>query len=92
MTEKRVPQRQCMGCNARRPKKELIRIVRTPEGEIRIDLTGKLNGRGAYICPSAECFRKVRKSGRLAKMLETAIPDGIYDGLEQQITALDVQS
>ncbi len=69
-----------------KPKKELIRIVKSPEGEISLDLTGKKNGRGAYICHSLECFRKVRKSRRLEKEFECKIPEEVYDLMEKELT------
>ena len=81
-----------MGCNERKAKKELVRIVRTPDGEIKIDASGKMNGRGAYICPSLDCLKRVRKSGRLARVLETQIPDIVFDSLEEQIKLLNVLS
>lgn len=68
-----------------KPKKELIRIVKSPEGEISLDLTGKKNGRGAYICHSVECFKKVRKSKRLEKEFECKIPDEVYDLMEKEL-------
>ena len=77
--------RNCKGCNEMKPKKELIRIVKSPEGEISLDLTGKKNGRGAYICHSVECFKKVRKSRRLEKEFECKIPDEVYDLMEKEL-------
>ena len=68
-----------------KPKKELIRAVKSPEGEISIDLTGKKSGRGAYICPDKACFQKARKGKRLEKALETAIPDSVYDAMEKEL-------
>ncbi len=68
-----------------KPKKELIRIVKSPEGEISLDLTGKKNGRGAYICHSVECFKKVRKSRRLEKEFECKIPEEVYDLMEKEL-------
>lgn len=67
MKPKKIPMRMCMGCNEMKPKKELIRIVKSPEGEISLDFTGKKPGRGAYICRDKECFGKIRKSRRLEK-------------------------
>ena len=67
---KKIPMRQCLGCNEHKPKKELIRVVRSPEGEISLDFNGKKSGRGAYICPSEICFKKARKSNRIANILE----------------------
>lgn len=86
MKQKKIPMRNCKGCNEMKPKKELIRIVKSPEGEISLDLTGKKNGRGAYICHSLECFRKVRKSRRLEKEFECKIPEEVYDLMEKELT------
>ena len=83
--KKKIPQRQCAGCGERRPKPELIRVVRTPEGEIALDFTGKRSGRGVYVCHSEKCLAKARKSGRLAAHLECEIPDGVYAALETEI-------
>ena len=85
MKQKKIPMRNCKGCNEMKPKKELIRIVKSPEGEISLDLTGKKNGRGAYICHSVECFKKVRKSRRLEKEFECKIPDEVYDLMEKEL-------
>ena len=79
--QKKIPQRQCMGCRERKAKKELIRVVRTPEGAVCLDFSGKLNGRGAYICPQAECLKKAQKSKALERSLEVPIPDEVYDRL-----------
>ena len=68
-----------------KPKKELVRIVKSPEGEISLDLTGKKNGRGAYICKSRECLAKARKAKRLEKDLETQIPENVYDDIETRL-------
>lgn len=84
--ERKIPMRQCLGCNAHLPKRELIRVVRSPEGEISLDTTGKKNGRGAYICPKRSCFAKARKSQRIERVLECAIPDEVYDGMEKSIS------
>mgnify|MGYP003396899426 FL=1 len=86
MKQKKIPMRNCKGCNEMKPKKELIRIVKSPEGEISLDLTGKKNGRGAYICHSVECFKKVRKSKRLEKEFECKIPEEVYDLMEKELT------
>ncbi|MCH5192456.1 MAG: YlxR family protein [Oscillospiraceae bacterium] len=83
---KKIPMRMCLGCGEMKPKKELIRAVRSPEGEISIDLTGKKNGRGAYICRSAECFRKARKARRLEKSFSCKISDEVYDNMEKELT------
>jgi len=82
---KKMPQRHCMGCNAERQKNELIRVVRTPDGSVIIDKTGKAAGRGAYICPELKCLTTAKKSGRLGRSLGVIISDGIYAELESQI-------
>lgn len=78
---KKIPQRSCMGCNQKKDKKDLIRIVKNKEGKINIDKTGKLEGRGAYICDSIECLEKVIKTKRLERVLETKIDNDIYENL-----------
>lgn len=85
MHVKKIPMRQCMGCNERREKKDLIRIIRAPEEEIVVDFTGKKNGRGAYICNSVECLQLARKKKSLERSLKTTIPEGIYQELEEEI-------
>ena len=83
-TVKKTPERKCVGCNEKKPKNELIRIVRCAQtGNIEIDRTGKKNGRGAYICADAACLKKARK--RLASNLETAIPDDIFAALSNEM-------
>ena len=77
--------RQCLGCNVHKPKKELIRVVRTPEGETVLDLVGKRSGRGAYICPEKSCFVKARKSKRIENVLECKISEEVYDEMERVI-------
>lgn len=86
MKVKKIPLRMCNGCMEMKPKKELIRIVKSPEGDVSIDLTGKKSGRGAYICRSKECFEKAFKSKRLNKNLETNISQDIYDKLKEEIS------
>lgn len=78
---KSLPQRTCMGCNTKKDKKELIRIVKNKEGNISIDRTGKAQGRGAYICDNIECLNKVIKSKRLEKALDTKISEEVYENL-----------
>ncbi len=85
MKQKKIPMRKCTGCGEQKPKKELVRVVKTPNGEILLDLTGKASGRGAYICNNAECLKKARKSKRIDKTFEMTIPDGIYEQMEAQI-------
>ena len=83
--QKKIPQRQCMGCRERMDKKALIRVVRTTEGNVMLDFSGKVNGRGAYICPKADCLKKARKSKALDRSLEVTIPEEVYDRLEREI-------
>ncbi len=78
---KKIPQRQCLGCREMKPKKELIRVVRSPEGTVSVDLRGKASGRGAYVCPSTECLKRAIKSRALARALDTDIPQEVYDAL-----------
>jgi len=82
---KKVPTRQCLGCNEHKPKAELIRVVRTPEGATVLDFRGKISGRGAYICKSLSCLKKARKSRRIEKNLSCEISDEIYDTMEREI-------
>ena len=84
---KKIPQRQCVGCRTMKDKKSLLRVVKTPEGNILLDATGKKSGRGAYVCPDSECLKKARKSRALERALETAIPDAVYEALTQQMEA-----
>ena len=81
----KVPQRQCVGCRTMKEKKALIRIVKTPEGEIILDTVGKKSGRGAYVCPDPECLRRARKSRALERVLGVSIPEEIYDSLQAQM-------
>ncbi|MBP3502307.1 MAG: YlxR family protein [Clostridia bacterium] len=85
MDLKKIPQRTCIGCNVQKNKNDLIRIVINKEGKISIDRTGKANGRGAYICDSAECLEKMIKSKRLEKSFERKISDDIYEALKNEI-------
>ena len=80
---KKIPMRQCLGCREMKPKGELIRVVRSPEGEISLDFRGKLPGRGAYVCPDPACLKRAIKSKALERAFETQIPQEIYDGLMQ---------
>jgi len=85
MPAKKIPMRQCVGCREMKPKRELIRVVKSPEGVFSLDAKGKMPGRGAYICPSAQCLKKARKSRGLERAFETSIPDGIYETLSKQL-------
>jgi len=82
---KKIPMRMCTGCGEMKPKKELIRVVRTPEGEFLLDTTGKKSGRGAYLCHDVACFLSCRKSKRLEKSFGCRIPDEVYDRLESEL-------
>lgn len=82
---KKIPMRQCLGCREMKAKKDLIRVVRSPEGELSLDFRGKLPGRGAYVCPDQACLAKVRKAKALERAFSTAIPAEVWDGLEQQM-------
>lgn len=87
---KKIPMRQCTGCREMKPKKELIRVVRSPENEISLDFKGKSQGRGAYVCPSPECLKKAIKTKALERSLEISIPEEIYSQLREQMEAGDV--
>lgn len=84
-TTRRIPMRKCTGCNEMKPKKELVRVVRSPEGEVSLDLTGKKPGRGAYVCHNPECLSKARKAKRFERAFFCAIPDGVYDKMEDEL-------
>ncbi|MBR5223731.1 MAG: YlxR family protein [Clostridia bacterium] len=86
MTVKKIPMRMCTGCHEMKPKKELIRVVKTPEGEIKLDFTGKLNGRGAYICNCAECLKKAKKQNSLSRAFSMAVSAEVYDNLEKALS------
>ena len=82
---RKIPMRTCVGCRSKKTKKELIRVLKTPEGEIRLDPTGRQNGRGAYICADPECLAKARKNHGIERSLCCAIPDEVYDRLEEEM-------
>jgi len=82
---RKIPQRQCVGCRVMKDKKALIRVVKTPENEIVLDVTGKKSGRGAYVCPEMECLKKARKSRALERAFDLTIPAEVYDALEAQM-------
>ena len=86
MKNKKIPLRMCTGCMEMKPKKELIRIVKSPEGEVSVDLTGKKSGRGAYICKSVKCLKKAVKSHRIDRNLECTIPDEVYEKMEKELS------
>ncbi|MCU6744012.1 MULTISPECIES: YlxR family protein [Suilimivivens] len=81
---KKIPVRQCVGCGEMKNKKEMMRVLRTPEGETVLDKTGKKNGRGAYLCISKECLQKARKNKGLERSFKMSIPNEVYDSLEKE--------
>ena len=85
--QKKVPQRQCMGCRERKAKREMIRVVRCTDGTVSLDFSGKLNGRGTYVCPDPECLKKAIKSKSLDRSLEVTIPEEVYDRLQKEMEA-----
>ncbi|MCH4238783.1 MAG: YlxR family protein [Oscillospiraceae bacterium] len=85
MHQKKVPLRMCTGCGEMKPKKELVRVVRSPEGEISLDMTGRKPGRGAYVCRSIECLRQARKARRFEKAFSCQIPEEVYDRMEKEM-------
>ena len=89
MQQKRVPLRKCTGCGEMKPKKELVRIVKDPEGAISLDRTGKKAGRGAYICPDEACLAAAKKARRLEKAFSCQIPDAVYTQLEEALQTND---
>lgn len=86
MHQKRIPMRMCTGCGEMKTKKELVRVVKSPEGEISLDLTGRKPGRGAYVCKSIDCLRAARKARRFEKAFSCKIPDEVYDHMEEEIS------
>ena len=89
MAEKKVPLRKCIGCGLSRGKKELVRVIRTKEGDICLDETGRKNGRGAYLCKNTECFIKARKTKGLERSFQMAIPPQVYDILEKEFVKFE---
>lgn len=85
MTKRKEPMRQCTGCMERKPKRELIRVVRSPEGAIHLDRTGKQSGRGAYLCPNTDCLAKAQKAKRLERSLSCRVPTEVYDSLQEEM-------
>ena len=91
MSVKKIPLRQCIGCGEMKSKKEMIRVIKTAEGEILLDATGRKNGRGAYLCPSMECFKKAVKGRGLERSFKMAIPREVYETLEKEMEDIDRQ-
>ena len=90
-TKRKIPMRKCVGCGEMKPKKELMRVLRTEENEFVLDTTGKKNGRGAYLCMSKDCFEKAVKSKGLERSFKQAIPTEVYDRLEKQMSELETR-
>ena len=87
--QKKIPMRQCLGCREMKPKRELVRIVKSPEGEISVDLVGKKPGRGAYICRSTECLQAARKARRLEKTFSSKIEDEVWAAMEEELSSAE---
>ena len=85
--QKKIPMRQCMGCRERKAKKEMLRVVRGTDGVVSLDFGGKLNGRGAYICPDPQCLKKAQKAKSLERSLEVPIPQEVYDRMIREMEA-----
>ena len=83
--QKKIPQRQCMGCRERKDKRDMIRVVRQTDGNVSLDFSGKLNGRGAYLCLNSECLKKAQRSKALERSLEVPIPEEVYDRLAKEM-------
>ena len=89
MKAKKVPVRMCAGCGGRFDKRDLVRVVRTPQGDVQLDLTGKMAGRGAYVCHDVACLQRARKTRALERAFETAIPPEVYDAMEAELRGAD---
>ena len=86
---RKIPMRKCIGCQEMKSKKEMLRVIRTPEEELVIDTTGRKNGRGAYLCRQSACFEKACKNKGLERSLKAAIPDEVYDSLEKEFDSIE---
>ncbi len=89
---RKIPERRCSGCGDSFPKKDLMRVVRAPDGSVSLDFTGKKSGRGAYVCKKLSCFKKARKANRFAASLEVMIPDELLDALEEEIRLAEAEA
>lgn len=87
MQKRKIPMRMCTGCSEMKPKKELVRVVKSPEGEVSLDLTGRKPGRGAYVCRNSECLKKARKARRLERAFSMQIADTVYAQMEEELSA-----
>lgn len=88
MSTKKIPLRQCIGCGEMKSKKEMIRVLKTAEGQFLLDATGRKNGRGAYLCPSVDCFKKAVKNKGLDRSFHMAVPKEVYEVLEKEMEQL----
>lgn len=88
MANKKIPMRQCVGCGQMKAKKDMVRVIKTPEDVVLLDATGRKNGRGAYICANPDCLKQARKSKGLERSLKMAIPQEVYDSLEKEMNTL----
>ncbi len=88
---KKIPMRQCIGCGEMKGKKEMMRVIKTAENDICLDVTGKKNGRGAYLCVSKECLQKARKNKGLERSFKMSIPEEIYDTLDKEFEAIEAK-
>ena len=86
---KKIPMRQCVGCREMKEKKSLIRVVKSPEGEVSLDFKGKLPGRGAYVCPDRSCLKRARKSRALERVFSAQLPPEVWEGLEEQMKEVE---
>lgn len=82
---RKIPERQCLGCNEHKPKREMLRVVRDPEGNVSLDFSGKKSGRGAYVCWDVKCLKKARRSRRIERSLDCVIPEEVWDEMEQEL-------
>jgi predicted RNA-binding protein YlxR (DUF448 family) len=87
--KRKIPERQCLGCNEHKAKSELLRVVRDPEGNVSLDFKGRKPGRGAYLCKRIECLRKARKNRRISGSLKCEIPEAIWDAMEEELLSYD---
>ena len=88
---KKIPMRQCIGCGEMKSKKEMMRVIKTPEGDICLDVTGKKNGRGAYLCVQKECLQKAQKNKGLERSFKMSIPEEIYNTLDKEFEAIEAK-
>ena len=88
---KKIPLRQCVGCGQMKDKREMMRVLKTPEGPIVLDITGKKNGRGAYVCVNEDCLKKTRKTKGLDRSFKMSIPDEVYEDLEKEFSEIEAE-